>query len=78
MARTAAQRLVVLRALRDEWEDALTDYLTLPPKPDYSVGGQTVSWSNFYRVATDMIEKLTEQINKASWEGGPVTSFHRP
>lgn len=77
-----ATTLENLRLLRDSWitayQAALTAIATIGPKPDYSVGGQSVSWQAVYTNGPKVIQELTDLINEMSWYAGPVTSYMRP
>ncbi len=79
MSRTRDQRLEKLRLIRDAWEDAYYAAIlligTTGPKPDYSIGGQSVSWQSVYVNGPKVIEDLTKQINQASWAAGPVDTY---
>lgn len=82
MSNSIATTLENLRLLRDAWIAAYTASLaaiSAGVKPDYSVGGQSVSWQAVYTNGAKVIEDLTKQINAYSWmDGGPVTSYERP
>lgn len=83
MSNSIATVLEQLRLARDSYITALrtlaTDAATNNIRPSYSVGGQSVSWPEAHRVATEMIKELTEQINAYSWmDGGTVASYERP
>lgn len=81
MAKTTAQVITSLKAARDNFLTALenlaSDAATGDIKPAYSVGGQSVSWPEAYRVATEMAKSLTDEINRLTWAGGPVDHYMR-
>jgi len=78
---TNAQRLESLRLLLDDWITAyrasLTAVTSTGPKPDYSVGGQSVSWSTVYANGAKVIEDLTKLVATLSWLDGPVDGYKR-
>lgn len=79
-ARTRQERLEKLKLIRDAWEDAYQAALVAIPdatgaKPDYSIGGQSVSWQAVYTNGPKVIEDLTRRVNEASWAAGPVDTY---
>lgn len=54
-----------LRAARDQAAANLQLALT-SPRPNYSIDGESVSWSDYTDKMQQMIEKLQKQINSLS------------
>jgi hypothetical protein len=47
----------------------LIQLITLSPKPTYSINGQSVQWTEYFRTLTDQLAVLNQQIQVA---GGPI------
>ncbi len=82
MANSNATNLETIKLTYDAW---LTAYKlavvaagTIGPKPDYSVGGQSVSWQAVYTNGPKIITDLRKLITEMEWSaGGPVDTWQR-
>lgn len=44
---------------------AILAEISADPKPDYSVGGQSISWSAYFQMLTTQLEALNKAIQQA-------------
>lgn len=61
-----------LATARDNFAAKLAE-ISVSPKPSYSIDGQSVSWTDYYRFLSDQVDKLNEQIAA----GQPFEIEHR-
>lgn len=51
-----------LATARDNFAAKLAE-ISASPKPSYSIDGQSVSWTEYYKFLSDQVDKVNEQIN---------------
>lgn len=62
-----------LETVLDNLAQQLAD-ISANPKPSYSVGGQSVSWTEYFRMLTEQMKAVREQIQQ---EGAPFQVVHQ-
>lgn len=50
-----------LATARDNFAAKLAE-ISVDPKPSYSIDGQSVSWTEYYRFLSEQVDKLNAQI----------------
>lgn len=61
MARTVAERIEVMKSLRDQMEDRLLE-MTTRPRPTYTVDGQNFNHTEYQKFLTGAIADLSDLI----------------